>query len=60
MAAFLDACLGKPTDFTPIWLMRQAGRYQASYQAIRSKVGFVELCKRRNSPAKLPSMRWSS
>lgn len=46
MDAFLDACLGKPTDHTPVWLMRQAGRYQPSYQAIRSKVSFLELCKR--------------
>ena len=45
MSAFLDACWRKPTSHTPIWLMRQAGRYQASYQAIRSKVSFLELCK---------------
>lgn len=45
MAVFLDALAGKPTPFTPIWLMRQAGRYQPSYRAIRSKVSFLELCK---------------
>ncbi len=45
MSAFIDACWREPTDHTPIWLMRQAGRYQASYQAIRSKVSFLELCK---------------
>ncbi|MAQ16539.1 MAG: uroporphyrinogen decarboxylase [Sandaracinus sp.] len=45
MSAFLDACRRKPSTHTPIWLMRQAGRYQASYQAIRSKVSFLELCK---------------
>ncbi|MEM9069544.1 MAG: uroporphyrinogen decarboxylase [Myxococcota bacterium] len=45
MAVFLDALAKKPTSHTPIWLMRQAGRYQASYQAIRSKVSFLELCK---------------
>lgn len=45
MSAFLDACRGEPTTHTPIWLMRQAGRYQASYQAIRSKVDFLGLCK---------------
>ena len=42
---FLRACRGEPTDVTPIWLMRQAGRYMAEYRAIRSKVGFLDLCK---------------
>ncbi len=42
---FLKACRGEPTDVTPIWLMRQAGRYMAEYRAIRSKVSFLELCK---------------
>ena len=46
MSAFLQACRGEPTSYTPIWLMRQAGRYQPEYRAIRSKVSFVELCKR--------------
>lgn len=45
MAVFLDALAGKPTPYTPIWLMRQAGRYQPSYRAIREKVSFLELCK---------------
>jgi uroporphyrinogen decarboxylase len=45
MSVFLDALHRRPTSHTPIWLMRQAGRYQASYQAIRSKVEFLELCK---------------
>ena len=42
---FLRALLRQPTDYTPIWLMRQAGRYQPEYRAIRAKVSFVELCK---------------
>jgi uroporphyrinogen decarboxylase len=42
---FLDACRGQPTPYTPVWLMRQAGRYQPEYRAIREKVGFLELCK---------------
>jgi uroporphyrinogen decarboxylase len=45
MSAFLQACRGEPTSYTPIWLMRQAGRYQPEYRAIRAKVSFVELCK---------------
>lgn len=36
---FLRACLGEPTDFTPIWLMRQAGRYLPEYCATRAKAG---------------------
>lgn len=42
---FLKACRREPVPHTPIWLMRQAGRYQASYQAIRAKTDFVGLCK---------------
>ena len=42
---FLAACRRERASHTPIWLMRQAGRYQPEYRAIRSKVGFVELCK---------------
>jgi len=45
MSVFLDACRKKPTPYTPIWIMRQAGRYQKEYRAIRSKVSFIELCK---------------
>lgn len=42
---FLKACRGEKTDYTPIWIMRQAGRYLPEYQKIRSKVSFLELCK---------------
>ena len=41
---FIRACFGQPTERTPIWLMRQAGRYMADYRAIREKVDFLELC----------------
>jgi uroporphyrinogen decarboxylase len=43
---FLKACRREATSVTPIWLMRQAGRYMAEYRAIRGKVPFLELCKR--------------
>ncbi len=42
---FLKACRGEKTDYTPVWFMRQAGRYLPEYQAIRGKTTFLELCK---------------
>ncbi|CAM4437875.1 MAG: Uroporphyrinogen decarboxylase [Legionellaceae bacterium] len=43
---FLRALLKQPTDYTPIWIMRQAGRYLPEYRAIREKAGhFMALCK---------------
>ena len=44
-SVFLKACRCENTDYTPIWLMRQAGRYMKEYQDIRSKVPFLELCR---------------
>ena len=44
-APFLEACLRRPTPFTPVWLMRQAGRYMPEYRALRARYGFLELCK---------------
>jgi uroporphyrinogen decarboxylase len=43
---FLRACRREPTDVTPVWLMRQAGRYMPSYRTLRNRVSFLELCKR--------------
>ena len=42
---FLRACRGEATDFTPVWLMRQAGRYMKEYRDVRATTSFLELCK---------------
>lgn len=42
---FLRAARLEPTERTPIWMMRQAGRYMAEYRAIREKHGFLEMCR---------------
>jgi len=42
---FLMACRKEPTRYTPVWLMRQAGRYQKEYRALRKKYSFLEMCK---------------
>ena len=44
-SVFLKACRREKTPYTPVWLMRQAGRYMKDYRAIREKTGFLELCK---------------
>lgn len=42
---FMRACRREPTDVTPIWLMRQAGRYMPEYRTVRATTSFLELCK---------------
>ena len=42
---FLKAARREKTDTTPIWIMRQAGRYLPEYMSVRTKVTFIELCK---------------
>jgi uroporphyrinogen decarboxylase len=52
-SVFLDACRRRPTAFTPVWLMRQAGRYMPEYRAMRERHGFLELCKNPQAAAEV-------
>lgn len=43
---FVKACKGQPTDATPVWFMRQAGRYMAEYREVRKHHSLVDICKK--------------
>ena len=42
---FLRACMRQPVDATPVWFMRQAGRYMAEYRQVREKHSLLEICR---------------
>lgn len=50
---FLLACRRRPAPVTPVWIMRQAGRYMAEYRAVRRRVGFATLCRRPDLAAEV-------
>jgi uroporphyrinogen decarboxylase len=43
---FVKACQAQPVDRTPVWFMRQAGRYMPEYRAVRKQYSLIEICKR--------------
>jgi uroporphyrinogen decarboxylase len=44
-SVFVRACRREPVPYTPVWLMRQAGRYMAEYRAVRARHSLIEICK---------------
>src|SRR5207247_2821129 len=52
-ARLLRAARRAPTPYTPIWLMRQAGRYLPEYRAMRERYGFLELARNPEAAAEV-------
>ncbi len=50
---FMRACRRQPTAYTPIWLMRQAGRYMPEYRRVRENHSFLEMCQRPDLAAEV-------
>ena len=50
---FVKACKAQPVDRTPVWFMRQAGRYMAEYRAVRKQYSLIEICKKPSVAAEV-------
>ncbi len=50
---FLRACRRQPTEFTPVWLMRQIGRYLPEYREMRARMSLLDLCKTPDAAAQV-------
>lgn len=55
-STFLKACRGESTEYTPIWLLRQAGRYQRTYRELKSNMNFLDMCKTPELTAEITLM----
>ena len=53
---FMRALRREQVERTPVWLMRQAGRYQPEYRAIRAKMSFLELCHNSQVAAEVETL----
>ncbi len=53
---FLRACWRQPTDYTPVWFMRQAGRYLPEYRRLRERYKMLELCRHPELAAEVTLM----
>src|SRR5690348_9583473 len=42
---FLKACRREPVDATPVWFMRQAGRYMSEYRTLRQRYSLLDICR---------------
>jgi uroporphyrinogen decarboxylase len=49
----MRACRREPVPYTPIWLMRQAGRYMAEYREMRARHSFLEMCRKPDVAAEV-------
>ena len=49
----MKACRREPVPYTPIWLMRQAGRYMPEYRRVRERYSFLEMCRRPDLAAEV-------
>jgi uroporphyrinogen decarboxylase len=50
---FLAACRREPVPYTPVWLMRQAGRYLPEYRRVRDRFSFIDLCQNSDAAAQV-------